>query len=315
MNEIAAHYLTKVTDRQWAERLLDGELYMRPLSHFGDLLDRPVEAANTYRGDIFEGAVAVTCTCGFGSTFVKEAFGDSFPVDGHVVWLSESANQHRIYSLYCFEYSTKFSAFVSPDTRLREFGDTAVLIINPIEFFARLRQGLTERSIPLSVCAARRVNYVMDSSTCGEYDEFAKSPSYSWQNEYRLSIDLSMGQLDQKAWHNMSDLTKIMFLNQGGEPDLASFGIVSADVSRTRWEAMSVLSKVQFLAERSRAEPKPVVREPLTLHLGSLRDICVSISTTDLVALKLPVDKFHHGPYVVPPLHRQATNTGGRSGL
>jgi hypothetical protein len=312
MTEINGYYLTKVTQRKWAERLLDGELFMQPLSNFGDLRGRPEESQNDFRGDILEGTMAVTSSTDSGSTFVKDAFGDGFPVDGRLVWLSEDLYQRRVYCLYCFEYSTKASSFVAPNARVCELGDTAVLIIDPIEFFARLRRCIAERSIALSMCAAKRVNYVMDSSTCGEYDEFAKSPSYSWQNEYRFSIDLAMGKPDWLAWYYMSDLRKILFLNQGGEVDLASFEVASTDICRAEWATMGVLRKIQSLNEQSRflykrclEEKKIVRREPLTLQMGSLRDICVSISATDLIALRLPA-KFDHNPYVVPPLHRSA---------
>lgn len=316
MSEILGYYLTKITDKRWAERFLDGEIYMQSLSDFGDMLFRRKAANNDFRGDILEGTVAVTGTSGPGSTFLKDAFNDKFPVNGHVVWLSESMRQVRIYCLYCLEYSTNSSAFVAPHTRVHEFGDTAVLIIHPIKFFARLRRCFSGRSINLNMCAAKRVTYSLDSSVCGDHDEFSKAPHYSWQNEYRLSIDLSMGRLDRLAWCNMSDLKKIMFLNQGGEVDLASFGedFFDGDVGRSEWAAKSVLSKIQYLNERCPKDVEDVTaedlgRKALVLQLGSLRDICVTISTVDLVALKLP--HFEHNPYVVPPLHRIGMNSGG----
>lgn len=224
--------------------------------------------------------------------------------------------QLRTYCLYCLEYSTTSSAFVAPHTRVHEFGDTAVLIIHPIEFFARLRRCFSGRSIDLNMCAAKRVTYSLDSSVCGDHDEFSKASHYSWQNEYRLSIDLSMARLDRLAWCNMSDLEKIKFLNQGGEVDLASFGedLADGDVGRSEWAAKSVLSKIQYLNERYPKDLDGVTaedlgRKALVLQLGSLRDICVAISTIDLVALKLP--HFEHNLYVVPPLHRLKMNPGG----
>ncbi len=316
MSEVLGYYLTKVTAKYWAERFLDGEIYMRSLSHFSDMLLRSQDANNTFRGDIFEGAVAVTGASGPGSAFLKDAFNDKFPANGHVVWLSEPMRQLRIYCLYCLEYSTNLSAFVAPHTRVHEFGDTAVLIIHPIEFFARLRRCFSGRSINLNMCAAKRVNYSLDSSVSGDHDEFSKHPNYSWQKEYRLSIDLSMGRLDRLAWCNMSDLVKIRFLNQGGEVDLASFGEDRADVDagRSEWTAKSVLSKIQYLNERcpkdvGDATAEDLGRNALVLQLGSIRDICVSISTADLVALKIP--HLEHNPYVVPPLHRIGMNSDG----
>jgi len=309
MGEVNGYYLTKVTDKQWAECLLDGELYLRSLTHFGDLLHRPRDSNNSYRGDPLEGAVAAT---GSSSSFVKDALGDGFPAKGHVVWLSESVRQRHIYSLFCLLYSTASSTFFPPDSRLHQFGDTAVIIVRPIEFFARFRRCLSERSIDLGVCAAKRVKYYLDSSTAGAYEEFSKSATYSWQNEYRLSVDVSMGQADLLMWSNMSDLDKIQYMREGREVNLSSFGIdladADADVSHEEWAAMSIPGKILFLNERcpddAAIEREPLVREPLVLQLGDLRDVCVSISTSELVALKLPFDEGEHTPYVLPPLNR-----------
>ena len=133
MSEIRGYYLTKIIDQRWAERFLDGEMYMRSLSHFGDFLGRPQDARNAYRGDLFEGTTTVTRA--YESTFAKDAFGDTFPEDGVIAWTSEHLRTRRIFCLYCLEYSEESSSFVAPDARLREFGDTSVLIVNPIKFF------------------------------------------------------------------------------------------------------------------------------------------------------------------------------------
>ena len=50
----------KITDRKWAEHLLDGEVFMRPLHEFGSWNEKREEAvANQLRGDIHEGSAAV----------------------------------------------------------------------------------------------------------------------------------------------------------------------------------------------------------------------------------------------------------------
>ena len=53
----------KVTDSKWAEKLLDGEVFMRPIREFGswthlENLNDPV-LNNSARGDIYEGTSAV----------------------------------------------------------------------------------------------------------------------------------------------------------------------------------------------------------------------------------------------------------------
>lgn len=300
MDEAVGYYLTKVTDKQWAERLLDGELFMKPLSAFGEF------AKNDFRDDKLEGVSAVTGASGPGSSFVNDAFGEGFPTDGRLLWLSNDLLRYRIYSLFCLEYSTKASSFVVPNERLVEFGDTAVIIVDAIKFFERLRRALSQRAIPLKNCAARRVNYDMYAVAVRGFDEFSKEPGYSWQNEYRLSIDLESGCPDRKAWMYMSDLVKIFFLERGGEPDLVSFGIDQDKFDRIEWNSRSTLERIRFLDNLCRDQPEPLLisRSPILLQLGNIRDICVTFSTIDLLSLKIPFDKFQCGPYILPPLSR-----------
>jgi hypothetical protein len=300
MDELVGYYLTKITDKQWAERLLDGELFMRPLSAFGEF------AKNDFRDDKLEGVAAVTGASGPGSSFVNDAFGESFPADGRVLWLSNYFLRYRIYSLYCFEYLSNAQSFIAPNERLVDFGDTVVIIVDAIKFFERLRRALSQRAIPLANCAARRVNYDMDSVTVRGYDEFTKGPHYSWQNEYRLSIDLESGRPDRKAWMYMSDLVKISFLGRGGEPDLVSFGIDEAKFDRAEWHSRDILERVRFLDNFCRDQPEPllITRSPILLQLGCIRDICLSFRTIDLLSLKIPIDQFDCGPYILPPLFR-----------
>jgi hypothetical protein len=299
MSEVRGYYLTKVMDMQWAERLLDGELYMRPISDFVDM-----SRDDPNRGDLFEATLAVT--------------------DGPIAWLPEGGPaQYHIYCMYCLEFSSETQKFISPDPQLHEFGNTAVLVVNPIEFFARLRRCFSQRSITLSSCSSKRVSYIMDASVQGVYDEFSKRPSYAWQHEYRLSIDSSMG-LDRLAWSGktvggvriggMTDLAKIMFLNRGGQIDLNSFGIVS-ESDYVGWEQINdTLELMRFLDHRSQLEEQrcqlaaeTAGRKPLILQVGDLRDICCTISTTDLVELKLPFDPHVEKPYILPSLHRQTS--------
>ena len=50
----------KITDKEWADRLLDGEVYMRSLYEFGSWNKNKNEKLdNQFRGDIREGTAAV----------------------------------------------------------------------------------------------------------------------------------------------------------------------------------------------------------------------------------------------------------------
>ena len=49
------YYLVKVVDRQWAEKFMEGEVFMRAISCFGDLSRRSKDSQNQFRGDVLEG--------------------------------------------------------------------------------------------------------------------------------------------------------------------------------------------------------------------------------------------------------------------
>ena len=49
------YYLVKVVNRKWAEKLQNGEVFMRAISCFGDLSKRSEDANNQFRGDSLEG--------------------------------------------------------------------------------------------------------------------------------------------------------------------------------------------------------------------------------------------------------------------
>ena len=45
----------KVVNRKWADKLLDGEVFMRAIACFGDISRRSEDANNQFRGDSLEG--------------------------------------------------------------------------------------------------------------------------------------------------------------------------------------------------------------------------------------------------------------------
>lgn len=259
MNNDKPYYIVKVTDLKWADKLLDGQIFMRPLSDFGDFFNRPENCDNDYRGDNFEG-LSHSFESGKEHKFLKDALGDNSNLEGSG-FISESLRQEKIvYSLFCLEYSEDDNEFISPNNRLLDFGDTAIIIIDPKEFLYRICQKLLELYNENFWIGAKRIKYDVDLTTQNEYDEFSKSKSYSWQNEYRIAVDLSEGKIDKVTWDSMTDFARIMFLNQGGKVD--------TDLDR----------------------------KPLLLEIGDIRDICVKINTQDLIELKLPFDQFFYPP-------------------
>lgn len=254
------YFLVKILDSKWADKLLDGEVFMRPLSAFGDLLKRDADASNKFRGDTLEG-MSQSFNAKDKSSFFRETLGGKQLQPTGLGQIAECFLQERIFSLYCLEYSESLSAFIAPDRQLLDFGDTAIIIFDPVEFLRRLVNVLECDSFWVG---AKRVQYLVDLTKFTEYDEFTKTSSYSWQNEYRIALDLSNGLADQEAWESMTDFARIMFINQGGKVDHS------------------------------------LKREPIILRLGDIRDICTTVATRDLIDLRLPFDQLARIPVLSP---------------
>jgi len=252
--------LVKVLDRQWAEKLLDGQVFMRPLSAFSDRVD--AGTANAFRGDLLEG-LGSSYSCEQESTFFREALVAEHTAPIERGYFAANLQQEKIYSMYALEYSELLGAFVAPDRRLLDFGDTSVIIVDTLTFLRRLVDTLRRDYEDTLWFGAKRVDYTVDLTKTAIYDEFTKAASYSWQNEYRIAVDLNDGCVDQLSWNRMTDFARLTYLNQGGTVH----------------------------CENGRA--------PITLEIGDIRDASLLVPTTDLVDLKLPMDRLRN--IAVPP--------------
>ncbi|SRR6266481_1419047 len=197
------YYLVKITSREFADKLLDGEVFMRPLSAFGDLLRRDVGCSNNFRGDVLEG-VSQSFSAKDESSFFRDALGEERSQPAEMGRIAECFLQERVFCLYCLEYSESLATFIAPDRRLLNFGDTAVIIVDPLVFLRRIFHLLQLQYMDFWA-GARRVQYLVDLTKFAEYDEFTKHNSYSWQNEYRIALDLNDGLADLQAWESMTE--------------------------------------------------------------------------------------------------------------
>ena len=259
------YYLVKIMNKEWADKLLNGEVYMRPLSAFSNLSKRDSDSNNTFRGDTSEG-INISFSNGQNSNFFKHIFGNNL---SHIIGTGQIAEyllQEKIYSLYCLEYDENNSTFIAPSEQLINFGNTAVIFFNSLEFLKRICYKLYSEYNESFWIGAKRIRYEVDLTISSEYDEFSKSKLYSWQNEFRIAVDLNEGKADKEAWESMTDFCKISFLNSGG--------------------------KVNMNAERM----------PITLQIGDIRDICVIVNTEDLITLNLPYEKFLLKPEILKPI-------------
>lgn len=93
----------KVTDREWAEKLLDGEVFMRPLYEFGawNLKKEDKQLNNSFRGDLCEGMSGI-----FGEVEecpIYDSFDENVKKYIKQIWYIDDTDikYFKIFSLYC----------------------------------------------------------------------------------------------------------------------------------------------------------------------------------------------------------------------
>ena len=185
----------KITDKKWADSLQNGSLFMRSLYDYGSW--SAIERANSgdqkmksgIQGDVGEGIIRR----------VDPKIGDEFfnrfdpkvrAVMKDCCYIEQNIFQYyNVFCMYGLTYLIPDQAYEKPDERLREFGDTAVIILNPNEFLNRVIRGLARQY-------GDNVNFRLDeihyypSDYYGPLDEFCKSASFAWQNEMRIRVAL-----------------------------------------------------------------------------------------------------------------------------
>ncbi len=177
----------KVINKEYAEKLLDGEIFMRPLYSFG-LWNRQKseELDNNFRGDMYEGTAEV-CTDtgkhtffdGLDPNFKKGIIQTAFVDESDVKYF-------KIYCMYCMEYDEATGNFKRPDEKIRAFGDTAVIIKDYNEFIERFGKKLFEKYAHV-ISLIDRVTYYdpMTAQMCNPI--FNKMRAYAYQNELRMA--------------------------------------------------------------------------------------------------------------------------------
>lgn len=111
--------VVKVTDAKYAEMLLDGDVYARPLNAFGGwdwLTNRQNDpfVDNSFRGDCNEGAIRNE----------KWEYGDITLIDDF------ETKFMKCYSTMALQYHLDSKKWERANKKVAQFGDTAVVIAN-----------------------------------------------------------------------------------------------------------------------------------------------------------------------------------------
>ena len=162
---------------------------MRPLYEFGgwNLENRTAQINNSFRGDVAEGTTAVFADiedCPLAKD-LKSTFGDLIK---RVSYIDDTDIKYfKIFSLYCMEYDPIHDFFVRPDSRMRKFGDTAVIITDYNEFIDRYARALFKRYDPV-VSMIDRVSFYNFKKTKRINPLFGKHQKFEYQNELRMAF-------------------------------------------------------------------------------------------------------------------------------
>lgn len=179
----------KVTDREWAEKLLDGEVFMRPLYEFGawNLKKEDKQLNNSFRGDLCEGMSGI-----FGEVEecpIYDSFDENVKKYIKQIWYIDDTDikYFKIFSLYCMEYDPSTNFFLKPNPKMCEFGDTAVIIADYNEFIERFGKALFKKYDSV-VSMMDRVKFYNFRETRETNPLFEKHEKYSYQNELRMAF-------------------------------------------------------------------------------------------------------------------------------
>ena len=197
---------------KYAQDLLDGKLFMKSLDQFGDVSKRDLSSANDFRGDILEG-YSESFGCGYNSHLYKE---DDRGVisDGILGAIDVLMLRRKVYCLTAVDYYKPYHSFIKPSEKMKEFGKYVVIISDVEEFLNRVRKAFfrycqeNNASYELNY---DKVYYDLDLHDTFNYSEFHKSKSYSWQNEFRISVDFTEGKFSPIVLDELTDFAKLTF--------------------------------------------------------------------------------------------------------
>lgn len=184
----------KITDRQWADLLLDGQIFMRSLFGFGSwsALDanRDSNIDNSFRGDLREGAFRVYKSPE-DHPYIKDMDPDFKSIVRLIADVDMSDSQYfKIFSTYALKFNTSTQSFLPPDSKIQEFGDTAVVMHDFESFLQRVIQQLRQRFGKMFIPFLQEVSYFDYTESKDLTPLFSKHIEYSYQNELRLAVGL-----------------------------------------------------------------------------------------------------------------------------
>lgn len=234
--------LVKYIDPKWVEEFLSGKILFRAIEAFRFPKRISDDVNPNIHGDWLGGVV----------------FSDGQNrgiID--VLTLRE-----KIFCSSVLEINPETGKYVCPDKRMCLFGESAIIILDPFLFLRKVLYSIYDKYGNDFWAAFHKVEYAVDLTYEQPYDEFAKSIKYSYQNEFRIALDLALGKFSPKTLEKVAYCAKATFLGPKIETD----------------------------------QKKDSIADELIIDIGDIRDICLVVSAEELAAGKVDLSEVQMSP-------------------
>jgi len=171
--ENSTYFLVKILNKEYAQKFRNGEMFMRTIREFGKI----EEQINNERSDAWEG--------------VLQPLTEKRKMGG----LGRVSELRKIFCMYSLDIDVERGCHSQVSERVKEFGNTAIVITDVNEFLKRYVRACKERYGEGHFVRYDRVRYEADLYDWDRYHEFMKRVRYSNQREFRLVLDVSNGKL------------------------------------------------------------------------------------------------------------------------
>lgn len=249
----------KFLEKKYADEMLKGRIMMRPLADFGawELQKQVLDdegLGSGERRDVMEGTVYNL------SKDEKDPFFDALDDEFKSsilgrYYIDDALKDTRLFCMYRMNIREDNKNYEPVNPKLREFGDTAVIILDPEKFYQRIC-AWSQMCFPQQyVVGVGDVNYKSVMEDYGSWGLFVKDKKYEWQKEVRIVAHLN------PMWQRIDDKSEeeAWFTELGDLSDIAVE--VSTDELIEGTFQLNPDSKTQQLLEATERIPEGVLRE------------------------------------------------------
>jgi len=281
-------FLVKVTKSEYAEKLMNGEVFMQSLGHFRRIESKTKDEKLEIQIDFTEGVQ------GYIGSFdeIRDNL-DKAIVDDHDEFcaalkrlgvenpkpfylLDNPDEDEKVFCMYTFYFDTINKTYLLPTDRLRDFGDTVVIIYNPLEFLQRMYNAISE----IGVFSQEKIRYrkiFIDGNDF--WGKGYKSSKFTWQQEYRIMCK-EYQPSEKPLILNIGDISDIakkinidVFLDSNNFSFIEGYEPIQKEFSSAEQDIPILLAQEQILTEKLFKSEHP---EAQKYYRNAVEEICNS---------------------------------------